>query len=145
MTDTIPGQTALSRPTDDLRIVTTPPSTADGQLLLQLMEVNATTGADDGWNLLQHSFETPPTRSQLLRKYPIESLEYRQIQAFLRSCETLGTFVRQGILNEALVHDLFWVSGAWRMSEKLCKAMRKEAGEPRLMENFEWLASRAPA
>ena len=135
--------THVVSPVDDLRIVTTPPSATDAQLILQLAQVNAVTGADDGWHLLHTGFETPPTRSQLIRKHPVESLEYRQIQAFLRSCETLGTFVRQGILNEALVHDLFWVAGAWRMSEKLCKAMRKEAGEPKLMENFEWLATRA--
>jgi len=135
--------THVVSPVDDLRIVTTPPSATDAQLILQLAQVNAVTGADDGWHLLHTGFETPPTRSQLIRKHPVESLEYRQIQAFLRSCETLGTFVRQGILNEALVHDLYWVAGAWRMSEKLCKAMRKEAGEPKLMENFEWLATRA--
>ncbi|MBV9097859.1 MAG: DUF4760 domain-containing protein [Frankiaceae bacterium] len=142
MTDTIPAQSTFTRPTDDLRIVTTPPSTADAQVILQLMQVNATTGADAGWHVLGE-FETPPTRSQLLRKHPRESEEYRQIQAFLMSCETLATFVRQGILNEALVHDLYWITGAWRKTEKLCKAMRKEAGEPRIMENFEWLASRA--
>jgi len=135
MTDTMPAQT-------DLRVVTTPPSTADAQVILQLMQVDAATGADVGWHLLME-FETPPTRSQLLRKHPRESEGHRQIQAFLRSCETLATFVRQGILNEALVHDLFWVAGAWQRSEKLCKALRKEAGEPRLMENFEWLASRS--
>lgn len=143
MTDTIPAQTAITRPTDDPRIVTTPPSTADAQLILQIMQVNAATGADQGWHLLHHAFETPPTRSQLLRKFPLESTEYRQIQAFLAGCETMSTFVRQGILNEALVHDVFWIAGAWQKSEKLCKAMRKEAGEPRIMENFEWLANRA--
>src|SRR5437764_13443049 len=107
MTETIPAQSMFTRPTDDPRIVTTPPWTAAAQLILQLTHVNAINGADEGWHLLHHSFETPPTRSQLLRKYPLESAEYRQIQAFLRSCETLGTFVRQGILNEALVNDLF--------------------------------------
>jgi hypothetical protein len=143
MTDTIPAQSTLPRPTDDpLRIVTTPPSTADAALILQFMQVQATTGANDGWHLL-HAFEAPPTRSQLLRKHPRDSLEFRQIQAFLASCETLATFVRQGIVNEALVNDVFWIAGAWGMSEKLCKAMRKETGEPRIMENFEWLARRA--
>lgn len=142
MTDTIASETTQANAADDLRIVTTPPSAADAQLILQLMQVDGTTGANEGWYLLL-AFETPPTRSQLLRKHPMESAEFRQIQAFLRSCETLATFVRQGILNEALVHDLFWVAGAWAKAEKLCKAMRKEAGEPRLMENFEWLARRA--
>jgi len=135
--------THVVQPVDELRIVTTPPSIADAQLILQFAQVNATTGADDGWHLLHTAFETPPTRSQLLRKFPVESAEYRQIQAFLRSCETLATFVRQGILNEALVHDLFSIASAWKTSEKLCKAMRKEYGEPRIMENFEWLANRA--
>lgn len=143
MTDTIAAQNTFIRPTDDPRIVTTPPSTADAQLILQLMQVNASTGANDGWQLLLHGFETPPTRTQLLRKYPRESAEYGQIQAFLAGCETMATFVRQGILNEALVHDVFWIAGAWQRSEKICKAMRKEAGEPRIMENFEWLANRA--
>jgi hypothetical protein len=142
MTDTIPAQATLTRPTDDPRIMTTPPSTADAQLILQIMQVDAATRANEGWHVLGE-FETPPTRSQLLRKHPRESQEYRQIQAFLMSCETLATFVRQGILNEALVNDVFWVAGAWRKTEKLCKAMRKEAGEPRIMENFEWLANRA--
>src|SRR5690348_17153394 len=128
MTDTIAAQTsatvpALARPTDDPRIVTTPPSTADAQLILQLMQVNAVRGADQGWHVLC-TFETPPTRSQLLRKYPRESAEYRQIQAFLAACETMATFVRQGVLNEALVHDVFWIAGAWKRSEKICKAAR---------------------
>ena len=143
MTDTTAAPTTFTRPTDDPRIVTTPPSTADAQLILQLMQVNAVSGADEGWHLL-NSFETPPTRSQLLRKYPRESAEYRRIQAFLAGCETMATFVRQGILSEALVHDVFWITGAWKRSEKICKAVRKEAGDPRIMENFEWLANRAP-
>jgi hypothetical protein len=142
MTTTIPAQTTQTRATDDLQVVTTPPSTADAQLILQLMQVDALSGANEGWHLLSQ-FETPPTRSQLLRKHPKDSTEYRQIAAFLMSCETLSTFVRQGILNEALVNDLFWVIGAWQKAEKLCRAMRKEAGEARIMENFEWLAGRA--
>src|SRR3954470_8438076 len=138
MTTTIPTQAAAA----DLRIITTPPTAADAQLILQLMQVDAATGAHQGWQLLR-TFEKPPTMSQLRRRYPEGGDESRQINAFLMSCETLGTFVKQGILNEPLVHDLFWVAGAWHYAEKICKAMRKETGEPRLYENFELLASRA--
>jgi Domain of unknown function (DUF4760) len=137
MTTTIPVQT-----TDELRVVTTPATATDAQLILQFQQVNAMSGADVGWHLLG-TFETAPTRSQLLRRYPKESEGFRQIAAFLMACETLSTFVRQGILNEALVDDVYWVSGAWAKTEKLCRAMRKETGEPRIMENFEWLAGRA--
>jgi hypothetical protein len=137
MTTTVPTQA-----TDELRIVTTPPTIADAQLIVQMQQADAASGALRGWGHLQE-FETPPTKTQLQRRFPKGSGEYQDIQAFLYSCETTATFVRQGILNEALVQDLYWVAGAWRMSEKLCRAARKEAGEPRILENFEWLASRA--
>jgi len=136
MTVTVPAQT------DELRVVTTPPTTIDAQLILQLMQVSAATGADEGWQLL-NTFETPPTRSQLERKYPRDSEAYRRITAFLAHNETMATFVRQGILSETLVNDVFWVKGGLAKAEKICKAARKETGEPRIMENFEWLASRA--
>jgi hypothetical protein len=126
---------------DDLEVVRTPPTHADAQLITQLMMVDAATGAMDGYGILDE-FDSPPTLAQLRRKHPKGSTEYRHVQAFLMSCEALGTFVRQGILNEALVHDLFWVGGAWRMAEKIAKGERKEAGEPRIFENFEWLAGR---
>jgi hypothetical protein len=65
--------------------------------------------------------------------------------AFLGSSETIGTFVKQGLLDEGLVNDLYWIAGAWKYAEKSCKAMRKETGQPRLFENFERLALRSIA
>jgi len=138
MTTTIPAQTAA----DDIRIIQSPPTITDAQLILQLQMAASLSGGDQGWTLLQ-AFETPPTMSQAKRRHPSGSPESAQIQAFLAGCETMATFVKNGLLNEALVNDVFWIQGAWQKSEKLCKAMRKEAGEPRLMENFEWLAKRA--
>ena len=126
----------------DIRIIQSPPTITDAQLILQLQMAASLSGGDQGWTLLQ-AFETPPTMSQAKRRHPAGSPESAQIQAFLAGCETMATFVKNGLLNEALVNDVFWIQGAWQKSEKLCKAMRKEAGEPRLMENFEWLAKRA--
>jgi hypothetical protein len=63
--------------------------------------------------------------------------------AFLAQYETIATFVKQGILNEGLVNDLFWVAGAWNVAAKICRDIRKETAEPRLYENFEWLVTRA--
>lgn len=133
MTVTIPAQT------DEIRIVERAPTATDAQLLLQLIQTGAATGADEGWSLLQ-AFDSPPTMSQLRRRHPQGTVEYRQVGAFLESCETLGTFVKHGLIHRGLTHDLFWVAGAWRICEKLCRALRKEAGEPRLFENFEALA-----
>ena len=135
MSITIPAQS------DELRVIAGP-TQADAQLLIAMQQVDAVSGARDGW-LLLFAFETPPTLLQLRKRHPVGSQEYAAIQSFLMSCETLGTFVKQGLLHEGLVHDLYWVAGAWRRAEKICKGMRKEGGEPRLFENFELLASRA--
>jgi hypothetical protein len=134
MSITIPAQA------DDIRIVGGPTAT-DAQLIVAMQHVDAISGAREGWHLLQ-SFDTPPTLTQLRKRYPAVSDEYQCVSSFLGSCETIGTFVKQGLLHEGLVHDLYWIAGAWRLSEKACKGLRKEAGEPRLFENFELLASR---
>lgn len=143
MTATIPAQTQATAATDDLQIIHTPPTIADAQLIVSMQQTDAISGANEGWHLLM-GFETAPTMSQAKKKYPTGSKEWGQIGVFLASCETMATFVKNGLLNEALVNDVYWIQGAWQKSEKLCKAMRKEAGEPRLMENFEWLAKRVP-
>jgi hypothetical protein len=140
MTTTVPTQATQ----DDLRIVTNPPTMEQAKLLIQILQLDATTGANEGWHIVRE-FDSPPTMAQLRRKYDPTTAEYRKVMAFLESCEILGTFVKQGVLSEELVNDLIWVAGGWRHAEKLCKSMRKEEGEPRLFENFERLATRASA
>jgi hypothetical protein len=146
MTITTTSQPATEEATaqvDDLQVIRTPPTATDAQLILQQAEVDAISGATYGFGHLG-AFETPPTLAQLRKKHPRDSEEYHEVMAFLTSCETTSTFVRQGILNEALVHDLYWVSGAWARIEKIIRGIRKESAEPRLFENTEWLARRVP-
>ena len=114
---------------------------ADAQLLVQIMAAATAAGADRGSGIL-FAHPTPPTLAQLREEHSRLSEEYGQVMAFMTECETVGTFVKQGVLNEALVQDLMWVTGAWKISEPICRGLREEAGEPRLYENFEWLASR---
>jgi hypothetical protein len=145
MTTTTTSQPATEQTAaqvDDLQVIRTPPTAMDAQLILQQHEVDAISGANYGFGHLG-AFETPPTLAQLRKKHPRDTEEYHEVMAFLSSCETTSTFVRQGLLNEALVHDLYWIAGAWARIEKIIRGMRKEAGEPRLYENSEWLARRA--
>jgi hypothetical protein len=137
MTTTIPQQQ-----TDDVRIVRTPPTVADAQLIVQMQTSNALTGADRGYGVLRR-FDNPPTLAQLRKKCPPDSDDYRYVMQFLGSCETTGTFVKHGLLNEALINDLYAIAPVWGLSEKICKGIRRETGEPRMYENFEWLAGRA--
>jgi len=141
MTTTIPAQTAGTA-TDEIQIIQSPPTYEDAQLLVQLQIMGSMTGAFRGFDLLE-AFDKPPTLAQALKRHPRGSEEQGQISAFLALCETVGTFVRQGILNEALVNDLFAVEYAWALCEKIAKGLRKQAGDARMYENTEWLAKRA--
>lgn len=150
MTATIPAQTSATQTStsqassDEIQIIQSPPTFEDAQLIVQLQIMGAMTGAFRGLDLLQ-LFEKPPTLGQALKRYPRGSEEQGQISAFLGMCETVGTFVRNGLLNESLVNDMYAVDYGWTWVEKIAKALRKEAGEPRMYENAEWLAKRAAA
>lgn len=57
--------------------------------------------------------------------------------------EMVGTFVKQGVLDEALVLDLWWIKGMWDRVAPAALGAREQLSEPRLFENFEALAARA--
>jgi hypothetical protein len=134
---TIPGQPA---PTS-AGTATGAPTIADAQLILQILAHGTASGADKGYEIL-HGYPEPPGLQQLRADHPPMSDGHRHVMAFLEQGETIGTFVKQGLLNAALVDDLLWTAGGWRMCERLCREIREAEGEPRLMENFEWLAMR---
>ena len=137
MTTTIPQQT-----TDELRIVRTPPTVADAQLIVQMQAADAVSGADRGYAVLAR-FDAPPTLGQLRKKCPVDTDEYRYVMRFIAACETMATFVKHDLLSEDLVNDLYAVRPVWTLAEKVCKGIRRESGEPRMYENFEALAARA--
>lgn len=61
------------------------------------------------------------------------------VQTTLVFYETVGSFVRNGLLDKDFVADLLWAKGAWdRVGPAALRAREKE-GEPRLFENFEAL------
>lgn len=116
-------------------------TTADAQLLVQILAGSAASGADRGHQLLAR-YASPPSLEELLEEHPQSSEEYRSLTALLHQMEMLGTFVKHGVLNEELVLDLVWVQGVWSGCAGICTDLRARAGEPRLYENFEWLAGR---
>jgi hypothetical protein len=63
------------------------------------------------------------------------------VQAMLLFNETVGTLVRNNLLNRELVYDWLWVAGAWARVGPAAKRAREKAGVPALFENFEALAA----
>jgi hypothetical protein len=68
-----------------------------------------------------------------------ESLD-PHVQTILVFHETVGTLVKNDLLDRHLVLDWLWVSGAWDRVGHAALEARAQAGVPQLWENFEALA-----
>ena len=55
--------------------------------------------------------------------------------------ETIGTLVKNGLINRELVYDWLWVEGTWARVAPAAKRAREKAGVPQLYENYEALAA----
>ena len=62
------------------------------------------------------------------------------VQTMLVFHETVGTLVKNGLLDRDLVLDWLWVSGAWDRVGAAALESRADAGVTELWENFEALA-----
>src|SRR6185312_16307615 len=62
------------------------------------------------------------------------------VQTMLVFHETVGTLVKNGLLDRDLVLDWLWVSGAWDRVGAAALESRAAAGVTELWENFETLA-----
>ena len=126
---------------DDLRI-DAGPTQADAQLMLQLAQLSQTPMMERGQMLLWRSRATGGLSFQQLNDdFGIESDDYAAVIAVLKWHETVGTLVKQGLLNRELVLDWLWVRGMWDMCEDIALGQRAETGVPQMWENFEALAA----
>lgn len=67
-------------------------------------------------------------------------VEDRHVFVMLMMGETIGTFVKQGVLDGGLVYDL-WAAGLmWDRVGPAALKQREQYGVPALWENFEALA-----
>jgi hypothetical protein len=65
----------------------------------------------------------------------------RDVFVLLMMGETIGTFTKHGLLDPALVDDLWAAAMLWARVGPAAVRQRAEMGEPRLWENFEALAT----
>lgn len=101
----------------------------DATLIVQLAQWGAMMSVEDAFGVVfEDDFdpETATTNDDAVRKV-------------LYFNETVGTLVKNGLLDGALVLDWLWVAGAWdRVGPAALKA--RERFGPALYENFEALA-----
>ena len=82
------------------------------------------------------------TSEEIRRTYPVTSEGQRNLDRIAAFWESAGTLVKNGLLSEQLFFDRFLVKPYWDALKAAVFMDRKETNEPRLSENFEWLAVR---
>lgn len=106
-------------------------SREDAQLLIQLAQWGATMGLDEAVSaILDDAFDAETATMQDI-----------PVRRVLNFGETIGTLVKNGLLDRELVLDWLWVAGLWQRVAPAVERARDKYGEPRLGENFEALAA----
>jgi hypothetical protein len=124
----------LSSGTNEKRGVDVPATYEDANLIVQLLR----WGTD---------LQLPEAVSAVMAdSYDADSAtpDDPAVRSLLLFGETIGTLVKQGVLDRGLVFDLWWVEGIWNKVGPPALRLRERVGEPRLYENFEALAAAAP-
>jgi hypothetical protein len=122
--------------------VSTHPTQADAQIMIQLAQLATSMQIDRGDALLRHHREQGGlTYEQFNEAYKAPSPDGSAILAVLKWHETVGTLVKQGLLDRGLVLDWLWVAGSWEQCRAIALGQRAETGIDAMWENFEALAA----
>jgi hypothetical protein len=110
-------------------------SREDALLVVQLSQWGAMMGLDEATAaVFDETFDPASATAQDL-----------PVRKVLQFGETVGTLVKNGLLDRDLVLDWLWIAGLWQRVAPAVQTVRERVGEPRLFENFEALAGGQPA
>jgi hypothetical protein len=103
---------------------------ADASLMMQIFQWHSQSGGmESSVELMSADFDAEAV-----------SATDRSVFVMLMMGETIGTFVKQGVLDRGLVYDLWAPSLLWARVGPAALRQRSEYGVPQLWENFEALA-----
>jgi len=102
----------------------------DALLLVELAKWGSMSGVDDAAAAIWADDFNPETAD------PLD----KAVRKVLMFNETIGTLVKNGLLDRDLVYDWLWVEGAWNKVGPAARRAREQAGVAQLYENFEALA-----
>jgi hypothetical protein len=103
----------------------------DAMLMVELAKWGAMIGLDEASRTIFADDFDPDT---------VEASD-KPIGAILMFNETVGTMVKNGLLNRDLVYDWLWIAGSWDRVGPAAKRAREKVGVAQLFENFEALAA----
>ena len=118
------------------------PTHEDAKIMLRLAEINALMNVPEAAAFIWGD-DFAPEIKDFRAKFPAGSRETALVHRFLGWHETVGTLYRNGLINEDLLFDWLAVDLAWNRVKSFALAVRQESGEPRMFENFEYMARRS--
>ena len=102
----------------------------DATLIVELAKWGAMIGLTEASRKI-YSDEFDPAAADALDE---------DVQTTLVWHETIGTLVKNELLDRDLVYDWLWVAGSWDRVGPAARTAREKAGVPELFANFEALA-----
>ncbi len=116
----------------------------DARIMLQLEELLLMEPNERAFHWFWRVFYPQKLESrEVIRKaFPANSEGQRYFDRIAAFWESAGTLVKNGLLNERLFFDRFLVRPYWDALKGVVLGDREDREEPRLSENFEWLATR---
>ena len=118
--------------------ITHGPTQEDARLILQLSQLSQNESHHRGTTILWQTDE-PMTYEAFKAEYPRGSQGMSDVMSVASWYETIGTLVKNGLLDRGLVHDWLWVGGIWNRCAAILLGQRAET-VPEMWENFEALA-----
>ena len=123
-----------------------PPTPADGMLLMEYYKLWDTPVDGEAWTLFRHlqAEGALDDYERFSERVPRTSHEYVLFDRVCCSFEQAGVLMKHGLMHPDLYFDA-WANPAraWRHARVAIRGLRNELGSNELYANFEWLAGRA--
>ena len=119
------------------------PDTSDAQVMIALYEAQAAHNLGEVMGYIWSS-DFPTDFKEFRQSFPqgSNSTEERNLYRALGHFETIGTLYRNNLINEDLLFDWLAVDHLFARVKGFVLGVRKEIGQPRMFENFEYMARR---
>ncbi len=108
------------------------PRRDDAVLMIQIAQWGTALGIQDAMPRLFSDVFDPDTA---------DAVDDDAVRTMLMFGEAIGTLTKHDLLSEELVKDWLWIEGIWARVGPAALRQREKAGEARLYENFEALAT----
>jgi hypothetical protein len=121
----------------------TKPTHEDADVLLRLAQLAVLQNMQEAGDFVWRN-DFPTDFAQFREKFPKGERSQGEglLVRYLKWFETAGTLCRNGLFSADLLFDWLALTVAWDRVKGIALGLREEMGDPRMWENFEYMAER---